>query len=75
MRHIVLLKTFTMSIVVSSSYLEKKVIGPHVVGTVELLPATAQVHVALLDHQLHVPQPANPAAGLSELHIIWRIFT
>ena len=54
---------------------EKKVPGPQVVGTVELLPATAQVHVALLDHQLHVPQPANPAAGLSELHIMWRIFT
>ena len=48
---------------------------PQVVGTDELLPATAHVHVALLDHQLHVPQPANPAAGLSELHIIWRIFT
>ena len=31
--------------------------------------------MALLDHQLHVPQPANPAAGLSELHIMWRILT
>ena len=42
---------------------------------VELLLPTIQVHVALLDHQLHIPQPAKPAAGLSQLHIIWRIFT
>ena len=31
--------------------------------------------MALLNHQLHIPLPAKPAAGLSQLHIIWRIFT
>ena len=54
---------------------EKKVPQLQVIGTVELLPPTRQVHVALLDHQLHIPLPAKPAAGLSQLHIIWRIFT
>ena len=54
---------------------EKEVPQPQVVGTVELLPAMPQVHVALLDHQPHVPQPAKPAASLSQLHIIWWIFT
>src|SRR5215216_3158058 len=50
---------------------EKEVPMPQVVGTVELLPATTQVHVAVPDHQLHVPMPAKPAAGLSQLHILW----
>ena len=44
---------------------------PQVVGTVELLSATTQVHVAVPDHQLHIPKPAKPAAGLSQLHILW----
>ena len=44
---------------------EKELLVPQVVGTVELLPATTQVHVAIPDHQLHVPKPAKPAAGLS----------
>ena len=54
---------------------EKEVPQPQVVGTIELLPPTRQVHVALLDHQLHIPLPAKPTVGLSQLHIIWRIFT
>ena len=50
---------------------EKEVPVPQVVGTVELLPATTQVHVAVPDRQLHVPMPAKPASGLSQLHILW----
>ena len=50
---------------------EKEVPVPQVVGTVELLLATTQVHVAVPDHQLHVPMPAKPAVSLSQLHILW----
>ena len=50
---------------------EKEVPVPQVVGTVELPPATTRVHVVVPDHQLHVPMPVKPAAGLSQLHILW----